>query len=95
NCHANLSGSEDAMFSHAVGGAICHRCSVTAPGGRRLPSAARDALRQWLAGETVELRTEGEQRAHQRLFREFLAQHLPDVRRMPAYAAWESGQLAV
>lgn len=94
NCHADLSDAEDAMFSHVMGGAMCSRCSSTAPGGRRLPAAARNALRSWLAGEAVEMRAEGDQRAHQRLFREFLAQHLPDVRRMPAYAAWESGQLA-
>ncbi|MEO7997497.1 MAG: DNA repair protein RecO [Gemmatimonadaceae bacterium] len=94
NCHANLSIDENAMFSHVLGGALCMRCAQTAPGGRRLPAAARHALREWLAGEAVELRAEGDQRAHQRLFREFLAQHLPDLRRMPAYSAWESGQLA-
>ncbi len=94
NCHATLSSDEDATFSHMMGGALCGRCATSAPGGRRLPAAAREALRQWLGGETVELCAEGDQRAHQRLFREFLAQHLPDVRRMPAYAAWESGQLA-
>ena len=93
NCHAALSADEDAGFSHVAGGALCDRCALSAPGGRRLPSAARRAIRGWLDGTAVVLESEGEQRAHQRLFREFLAQHLPDVRRMPAFAAWESGQL--
>lgn len=93
NCHADLSDDEDTMFSHVMGGAICGRCSSVAPGGRRLPADARAAIRGWLAGETVVLTTEGAQKAHQRLFREFVSQHLPDSRRMPAYAAWESGQL--
>lgn len=93
NCHAELSTDEDAMFSHVLGGALCPRCSLSAPGGRRLPREARGALRKWLAGEAVELLDEGAQRAHQRLFREFLAQHLPDAKRMPAFAAWESGEL--
>lgn len=93
NCHADLSDNEDAVFSHVLGGALCSRCSSLAPGGRRLPAEARSAIRKWIGGETVMLTSEGAQRAHQRLFREFLAQHLPDVKRMPAYAAWESGQL--
>lgn len=93
NCHSELSQDEDTMFSHVLGGSLCARCSIIAPGGRRLPAEARDALRRWLIDETVHLHGEGEQRAHQRLFREFLAQHLPDAKRMPAFAAWESGQL--
>ncbi|MEP6834664.1 MAG: DNA repair protein RecO [Gemmatimonas sp.] len=94
NCHARLTVNEDAVFSHVAGGALCGRCASSAAGGRRLPGAALGAIKLWMAGDAVILLTEGEARAHQRLFREFLAQHLPDVRRMPAFAAWESGQLA-
>ena len=93
NCHAPLSAQGDAVFSHVAGGALCEPCGRSAPAGRRLPSEARRAIRGWLDGTAVVLSSDGERRAHQRLFREFLAQHLPDVRSMPAYAAWESGQL--
>lgn len=93
NCHAPLSPSEDAQFSHVAGGVLCARCAATAPGGRRLPAAARSALRGWLAGHPVAISGQAEARSHQRLFREFLAQHLPDSRKAAAYAAWESGQL--
>lgn len=94
NCHASLSPDEDAFFSHVAGGVLCSRCAFTAPGGRRLPSQARQALRQWLGGGSVALMGQPEARSHQRLFREFLAQHLPDPRNSTAYSAWESGQLA-
>jgi DNA repair protein RecO (recombination protein O) len=93
SCHAELSLDEDATFSHAAGGVLCAMCTRLAPGGRRLPSAARDAIRDWLAGLTVELASEGELRSHQRLLREFLGQHLPDFRPTPAYSFWESGAL--
>ncbi|MBC8087419.1 MAG: DNA repair protein RecO [Phycisphaerae bacterium] len=94
NCHVRLSPDEDAFFSHVAGGVLCTRCASTAPGGRRLPAAARRTLRFWLEGHTVALTGQPEARSHQRLFREFLAQHLPDNRRATAYGAWESGQLS-
>lgn len=94
NCHAQLSPDEDAFFSHVAGGVLCARCATPAPGGRRLPAEARRTLRMWLAGHPVALAGQPEARSHQRLFREFLAQHLPDNRSATAYAAWESGQLA-
>ncbi|MEP6765917.1 MAG: DNA repair protein RecO [Gemmatimonadaceae bacterium] len=93
NCHADLSPFEDASFGHRSGGALCSNCAYSTPGSRRLPAGARAALRSWLSGESVSLGSEGERRAHQRLFREFLAQHLPDNRPMPAYAIWEQGNL--
>jgi len=94
NCHASLSPEEDAFFNHVAGGVVCPRCASTAPGGRRLPAQARQTLRLWLAGQSVALASQPEARSHQRLFREFLAQHLPDGRHSLAYGAWESGQLA-
>lgn len=93
NCHAALSPDEDAAFSHVAGGALCARCPQSVLSARRLPVAARAALRSWLSHELVPLTSDGERRAHQRLFREFLAQHLPDNRPMPAYAIWEQGRL--
>lgn len=93
NCHSPLSHDEDAWFSHVAGGVLCARCAASAPGGRRLPSDARSALRNWLSGHSVALSGQPEARSHQRLFREFLAQHLPDNRNAPAYSSWEAGQL--
>jgi DNA repair protein RecO (recombination protein O) len=66
---------------------------VRAPGGRRLPAGARAAIVRWLddhPADTVEL-TSGEAKAHQRLLREFLAQHLPDPRALKAFTVWEQG----
>lgn len=94
NCHSALSPDEDAYFSHVAGGVLCSRCASTAPGGRRLPARARLTLRQWLSGGSVALSGQPEARSHQRLFREFLSQHLPDSRSSTAYIAWESGELA-
>lgn len=93
NCHAELSVEEDASFSHVAGGVLCSRCASFAP-GRKLPAAARAALRQWIAGERVDGVIGNDLRAHQRLFREFLAQHVPDRRPLPAYDFWERGTVA-
>jgi DNA repair protein RecO (recombination protein O) len=93
NCHAVVSADEDASFSNVAGGVLCHRCSAFAA-GRRLPSTARDAIRLWLVGGVVALDSDGERRSHQRLFREFLAQHLPDSKSLPAYTFWEQGGLS-
>jgi DNA repair protein RecO (recombination protein O) len=93
NCHTPLSLDGDAVFSHAAGGALCARCAGFSPGGRKLPASALLAIGSWINGQVVTLAGEAEGRAHQRLFREFLTEHLPDNRRSPAYAAWESGQL--
>lgn len=95
NCHADLSPEEDVAFSHVAGGALCVRCAQSPLSARRLPVTARSALRSWLSEAVVLLTSNGERRAHQRLLREFLAQHLPDNRPMPAYAIWEQGRLGI
>jgi DNA repair protein RecO (recombination protein O) len=90
-CHAPVSAAETVPFSHVAGGVLCPRCAARAPGARQLPLAARQCLRAWLAGESHPLATEAEGRAHQRLLREFLGQHLLDARGLKAWGAWERG----
>lgn len=90
-CHASIDAVASAMFSHPAGGVLCARCSHLARGGRLLPPAARDALRDWLAGAPHDTRDEGEARAHQRLLREFVREHLADDRPLRAFHAWEEG----
>jgi DNA repair protein RecO (recombination protein O) len=90
-CHAEIDPDAEVRFHHPVGGALCPLCTRMAPGGRRLPPDARDALRQWLAGALAPVDAPAA-RAHQRLLREFLAQHLPDHRPLKAYQVWEQGR---
>lgn len=85
-CHAELNG--DATFNHRAGGALCARCARQAHGGRRLPDEARRALRGWLAGDAVAVDAAAA-RAHLRLLREFLEEHLGDGRPLRAFLAWE------
>ena len=89
-CHTPIGADEDAVFSHAAGGTLCARCSVSAPRGRRLPPSARAAVRGWLDGGEPSLSTV-EARAHQRLLREVLGTHLTDGRDWRAFEAWEQG----
>lgn len=89
-CHALIDPESDARFQVAAGGTLCDACARFAPGGRLLPPAARVVLQAWLRGETVVLDAM-DARAHQRLLREFLAQHLPDNRPLKAYLVWERG----
>ena len=92
-CHSPIAPDADAMFSHVAGGTLCPRCGARTPGGRRLPASARAAIARWLSGESAAVAplAVGEARAHQRLLREFLGQHLPDARAMKAFAVWEQG----
>jgi len=88
-CHSTLVPDEPVLFSHPAGGTVCGRCARRAPSGRLLPSAARDALRAWIAGDHAALTGEPEVRAHQRLLREFLREHLNDDRPLRAFEMWE------
>ena len=92
NCHAELSPSADAAFSHSAGGVLCARCAGLASGTRSIPATARDALREWMSGSTAPRLTSPESRAHQRLFREFFLAHLGDNRELKAYGVWEHGE---
>jgi DNA repair protein RecO (recombination protein O) len=89
SCHEPVPPDETLAFSHAAGGVLCGQCARHAPGARRLPPAARARLASWLQGAVTPVEHEAEGRAHQRLLREFLGQHLVDARTLRAWAAWE------
>ena len=89
NCHTELDRDTRTPFSHVAGGALCGRCARMVPGARPIPPEARAALADWLSGSDVRLSSAAEGRAHQRLLREFLDQHLSDGKLLRAYAMWE------
>jgi DNA repair protein RecO (recombination protein O) len=88
SCHAPLDTEADVTFHHRAGGALCESCARQARGGRRLPSAARAALIAWARQEPVVVDAPA-LRAHLRLLREFLEEHLGDGRPLRAFVAWE------
>jgi DNA repair protein RecO (recombination protein O) len=88
-CHASIAPDEPAMFSHPAGGVLCARCARSMPGSRTLPAIARGALRAWVAGGRAPVRADADARAHQRLLREFLSEHLTDGRPLRAFEVWE------
>jgi DNA repair protein RecO (recombination protein O) len=88
-CHTPLSPDETVRFNHPAGGALCVRCARLASGGRVVPPGARAALRTWTSGLTATLQDHLELRAHQRLLREFVQEHLADDRPLRAFQLWE------
>jgi DNA repair protein RecO (recombination protein O) len=92
-CHAPIDIAGDLPFSHTAGGVLCERCARLYPGGRRLPLEARQAIGEWTRGGRLPQRDPRATRAHQRLLREFLQQHLADGRSLRAFDAWEQGAL--
>ena len=88
SCHADLAPDATVTFDHRAGGALCVNCARGRT-GRQLPSDARATLRLWLAGEGSALEDPSACRAHQRLLREFLEEHLGDGRPLRAFVAWE------
>ena len=88
-CHAPLEAGATVMFSHRAGGALCVRCGRLAPAGRKLPAEARQVLRGFLGGVAGDSLDDASARAHQRLLREFLAEHLTDGRPLRALELWE------
>jgi DNA repair protein RecO (recombination protein O) len=94
SCHAPLPDAATVTFHHRAGGAICERCARRAEGGRALPGEARRTLAAWLAGERAGLPDAASGRAHQRLLREFLEEHLGDGRPLRAFLAWEDHRAA-
>lgn len=90
-CHAEIPPDADARFSQAAGGVLCPLCAKMAPSGRRLPSAARRTISAWLQGHQPAVEP-AECRAHQRLLREFITEHLPGSRELRAFGVWEQGR---
>jgi len=88
-CHATVPADAVASFSHPSGGVLCRRCTQLARASRVLPADARAALRAWIGGKPASLADGAARRAHQRLLREFLAEHLTDGRPLRAYDVWE------
>jgi DNA repair protein RecO (recombination protein O) len=90
-CHSTVSRDVTVTFSHPSGGVLCEDCARLAAVMRKLPPSARDTLRRWQAGEVVTGLAAPEARAHQRLLREFVREHVAsDDRPLRAFAAWES-----
>lgn len=88
-CHRTLAPDEDVRFSHRSGGAVCASCRSLVPGARNLPASARATLRAWTEDREIPIHDAATARAHQRLLREFLEEHLGDGRAFPAFQAWE------
>jgi DNA repair protein RecO (recombination protein O) len=89
SCHTPVAHEEAVVFSHPAGGALCRRCASLAGASRVLPAEARAVLRGWVAGAAVTVPDDPSRRAHQRLLREFLSEHLTDGRPLKAYEVWE------
>lgn len=89
-CHADMPNDVVVSFAHAPGGVLCSNCVRLAPVRRKLPPDARNAIRAWLNGE-AEIVSESAAKAHQRLFREFLQEHVASQRPLRAFSVWEGG----
>ncbi len=89
SCEKSVASEEMAAFSHRAGGVLCPTCARLEPVHRTLPAAARVALAAWVAGEQPAVLDAGECRAHQRLLREFLREHLAEGRALCAFDVWE------
>lgn len=88
-CHRAIPDGDDATFNHSVGGTLCATCAQGGRVGRRLPAAARHQLVAWMQGEAAAADDPAVVRAHQRLLREFLQEHLADGRPLRAFDVWE------
>jgi DNA repair protein RecO (recombination protein O) len=89
SCDRAVAADETVPFSHRAGGVLCTECARFEPVHRALPPAARASLAAWLSGGAPGSLNDGERRAHQRLLREFLREHLADGRALRAFEVWE------
>jgi DNA repair protein RecO (recombination protein O) len=89
SCHSEIPSEADALFSHRAGGVVCAKCGALAGATRRLPASARAAINMWLESERTVILAELEQRAHQRLLREFVQEHLGEDKPLRAFHVWE------
>ena len=90
SCDGALDPLEPARFAPRAGGALCRLCAALAPGARLIPSEARAALVAWASGAAVVLEEGPVRRAHRRLLREFVEEHLADRAPLRAWRAWET-----
>ena len=90
-CQAEIPAEAEARFGHVAGGVLCPLCAKMAAASRRLPAAARAVISAWIRGDQPNVEP-ADCRAHQRLLREFLTQHLPDSRDFRAFGVWEQGR---
>lgn len=88
-CQRMIAPDEEVRFAHRTGGAVCQSCRALVPGARNLPASARATLLSWLGDGDATIADPQVARAHQRLLREFLEEHLADGRAMRAFQAWE------
>lgn len=91
SCHSPLERTARVAFSHSAGGALCQRCAALVPAARIVPPEARDSLRAWVDFESAPALSPSEGKAHQRLLREFVHEHLSTDRELRAYRVWEHG----
>jgi DNA repair protein RecO (recombination protein O) len=89
SCEREVEAGEAAAFSHRAGGILCADCARLEPVHRALPPSARAALASWLAGDRPPALPDAERRAHQRLLREFLREHLAEGKALRAFEVWE------
>lgn len=95
-CGRDLDADVAVRFSQPLGGALCDACARLGGATRTLPADARASLRVWLGADPHEIAGEvaplegGLVRAHQRLLREFLREHLTDGRPLRAFESWEA-----
>lgn len=90
-CHAPVTDPGGLPFSSVAGGVLCASCASRQAGARVLPAAARACIAAWSTGVLAESPGPLEIRAHQRLLREFLQEHLLDGRPLRAFTVWEHG----
>ena len=89
SCHADVPLADALPFSHAAGGVLCPQCARLHPSGRTLPAIERARLGAWMADEPTTPLSDLDSRAHQRLLREFLREHLTQDRALRAFEMWE------
>ena len=98
-CGRELHADAAVRFSQTLGGALCDACARLGGATRTLPADARASLRVWLGVDPHEITGEvapmedGTVRAHQRLLREFLREHLTDGRPLRAFESWEAATM--
>jgi DNA repair protein RecO (recombination protein O) len=91
-CEREFPDDEVVLFSQSAGGAVCERCASLARVGRKLPASARLRLASWVStDDDGSPLSDAEARAHQRLLREFVIEHLSDGRPLKAFETWEAG----